>query len=220
MCRSGLILLLFLLPRLSLGVELSAAETSALIAQLREHRAKFPSLTADFTEEKTTRLLRSPLTTRGTIAFRAPNLFRREITGANPSLTVCDGRQLWIFYPKFSEAEHYALGQHSFFDDSLAALTAGLNFDNIAAFYRYEAFREPFGYRLALHPKTSGLKRILRELAVWISDDFLIAKTEATLPKGDRVVTTYANQRSQPVPASTFAFKPNAGVKVSTPLGK
>lgn len=199
---------------------MSGADTAALIDRLREHRAKFPSLTAEFIEQKTTRLLKAPLTTRGTIAFRSPNLFRREITGANPSLTVCDGRQLWIFYLKFNEAENYALGEHSFFDDSLAALTAGLNFDNIAAFYRYEAFREPTGYRLALHPRTSGLKRILRELSVWISDDFLIAKTEATLPKGDRVVTSYANQRSQPVPLSTFQFKPDAGVKVSTPLGK
>ncbi len=199
---------------------MSAADTAALITRLQEHRSKFPSLTADFTEEKTTRLLQKPLVTSGTIAFSAPNLFRREIKGANPSLTVCDGRQLWIHYPNFNEAEHYTLGQHSFFDDSLAALTAGLNFENIARFYRYDAFREATGYRLRLLPKTSGLKRILRELTVWISDDFLIAKTEATLPKDDHVVTTYKNQRSQPVPASAFQFQPAADVKVTTPLGK
>jgi len=190
------------------------------MTRLQEHRAKFPSLTADFTEEKTTRLLQKPLVTRGTIAFSAPNRFRRDIKGANPSLTVCDGRQIWIYYPNFKEAEHYELGRHSFFDDSLAALTAGLNVQDIAKFYRYEAFREPSGYRLVLHPKTSGLKRIVRELTVWITEDFLIAKTQTTLPKGDRLVTTYSNQRAESVPASTFAFKPAAEVKVSTPLGK
>lgn len=187
---------------------------------MQEHRAKFPSLTADFTEEKRTRLLQKPLVTGGTIAFSVPNLFRREVKGANSSLTVCDGKQLWIYYPNFKEAEHYTLGQHSFFDDSLAALTAGLNFQNIAKFYRYEAFKESPGFRFVLHPKTSGLKRIVRELTVWISEDFLIAKTEAALPKDDRVVTTYSNQRSQPVAGSAFDFKPAADVKVSTPLGK
>ena len=205
---------------MSPAAELGAAETTALIARLQEHRAKFPSLTADFTEEKTTRLLQKPLVTNGTIAFSTPNLFRREVKGTNASLTVCDGRQLWIYYPNFKEAEHYTLGQHSFFDDSLAALTAGLNFQNIATFYRYDAFREASGYRLVLHPKTSGLKRMVRELTVWISEDFLIAKTEAALPKDDRVVTTYKNQRSQPVASSVFDFKPAADVKVSTPLGK
>jgi outer membrane lipoprotein-sorting protein len=61
---------------------------------------------------------------------------------------------------------------------------------------------------------------MLRELTVWITDDFLIAKTQTTLPKEDKVETTYRNQRSQPVPASVFEFKPPPDAKVSTPLGK
>ena len=40
--------LILLLPRLAPAAELSAPETTALIAKLQEHRAKFPSLTADF----------------------------------------------------------------------------------------------------------------------------------------------------------------------------
>lgn len=199
---------------------MSAPDTAALIDKLKEHRAKFPALTADFSEQKTTRLLQKPLVVNGTIAFSVPNLFRREVKGSSPSTTVCDGKQLWIFYPNFNEAEHYTLGQRSFFDDSLAALTAGLNFSNIEKFYRYEARREPSGYQLVLTPKTSGLKRMLKELSVWISNDYMISRTQAVLPKGDNVVTTYTNQKSQSVPASAFDFSPPADAKVSTPLGK
>jgi chaperone LolA len=202
------------------AAELSVSETAALIDRMKEHRAKFPSLTADFTEEKTTRLLQKPLITSGTIAFTAPNLFRREVKGANPSTTVCDGRELWIYYPNFKEAEHYVLGQHSFFDDSIAALTAGLNFNSIGQFYRYTAFSEENGYRLQLLPKSGGLKRMMQQFSVWITGNFLIGRTETTLPKGDRVVTTYRNQRPEDVPKSTFAFKPPADAKVSSPLGK
>src|SRR5215207_5607580 len=119
----------------SFAAALNPAETAALIEEMKEHRSRFPSLTADFTEEKTSRLLQKPLITSGTIAFTAPNLFRREIKGSNPSTTVCDGSELWIYYPNFNEAEHYSLGKHSFFDDSLAALTAGLNFSSIGQFY-------------------------------------------------------------------------------------
>ena len=206
----------------SLGqaAEMTPSETTELVERMKEHRAKFPSLTADFTEEKTSRLLQKPLVTSGTIAFTAPNLFRREVKGANPSTTVCDGRELWIYYPSFKEAEHYVLGQHSFFDDSIAALTAGLNFNSIGQYYRFSAFREESGYRLQLLPKSGGLKRMMQQFNVWITGDYLISRTETLLPKGDRVTTSYRNQRAQDVPKSTFAFTPPADAKVSTPLGK
>jgi chaperone LolA len=200
--------------------ELTGSETATLIAELQEHRTRFPSVTAEFAEQKTSRLLQKPIATSGTIAFTAPNLLRREIKGANPSVTVCDGKQLWIYYPNFNEAEHYKLGEHAFFDDSLAALTAGLNFQNIAKYYRFDAFRETEGYRLVLHPRTSGLKRLLRELTVWITESYLIARTEALLPKDDKVITTYRKQRSRPVPAAEFEFQPPAEARVSSPLGK
>jgi chaperone LolA len=199
---------------------LSPAELEKLLAGLKAHRGKFPSISADFSEEKTSRLLREPLRSSGVIAFTAPNLFRREVRGANPSLTVCDGSQLWIYYPNFQEVEHYTLGQRTFFDDSIAALTAGLNLDGIERFYRCEAFREGAGHRLVLRPRTPGLKRMLAELSVWIGADFMIQRTEAVLPKGERVATVYKNQRSAPVAASQFKFEPPAGAAVSTPLGK
>ena len=210
----------FLTLAASAQTALSPADTEALIAKMREHRAKFPSLTADFTEEKTTHLLQKPVTTAGTLAFETPNHFRREVKGNNPSLTVSNGKTLWIFYPNFQEAERYTLGAQSFFDDSIAALTAGLNFQNVGDFYHYEAFRDGDGHRFLLKPKTAGLKRLLRELAVFIGPDFLIQKTAATLPKEDRVVTVYRNQKSVAIPAGTFDFKPPADAHVSTPLGK
>ena len=202
------------------AAELPPAEATALLEKLQAHRAKFPALTADFTEEKTTHLLNKPLTSQGTIAFQTPNKFRRDIKGGSPSVTVSNGEKLWIYYPNFKEAELYTLGQRQFFDDSIAALTAGLNFDHVGEFYRYRAFRESDGYRLALTPKSGGLKRMVKELAVWVDDDFKIQKTEATLPKEDRVVTTYRNQRPTPLPASTFDFTPPAEAHISQPLGK
>ena len=219
MFRSGL-LSLALAAAAHAQTPLNSADTEALIAKMREHRAKFPSLTAEFTEQKTTHLLQKPITLTGTLAFETPNHFRREVKGNNPSLTVSNGKTLWIYYPNFKEAELYTLGAQSFFDDSIAALTAGLNFQNVGDFYRYEAFRDGDAWRFVLKPKTAGLKRMVRELAVFIGPDFLIQKTDATLPKGDRVLTEYRNQKSAAVPAGTFEFKPPADAHVSTPLGK
>lgn len=200
--------------------ELSAPETAQLLTHLQEHRAKFPSLTADFIEEKVTRLLQKPVVNQGTISFHVPNKFRRELRGSNPSLTVSNGEKLWIYYPNFKEAELYPLGQRAFFDDAIAALTAGLNFQQVADYYRYTAFREGDGYRLVLIPKSGGLKRMLRELSVWVDNEYKIDKTVAVLTKDDRITTTYRNQRPTPIPASTFDYTPPADAHVSQPLGK
>jgi len=202
------------------AAELPLAETQALLKTLEAQRAKSPSLTANFVEEKTTRLLSKPLVTEGTIAFQSPNKFRREVTGKSPSLTVSNGQKLWIYYPGFKEAELYTLGQKAFFDDSIAALTAGLNFNQIDKFFSYKATRETTGYRIQLTPRSSGLKRMVKELTVWIDNEAKVHRTETILPKGDRVETSYKNQRSTPLPASTFDFTPPTDARVSQPLGK
>src|SRR5437870_2053264 len=87
------------------AAELSPPERAALLQQLRELHAKQPSLQADFVEQKITRLLNKPITSEGTVWFQAPDKFRREVRGANPSITVSNGKTLWIYYPNFKQAE-------------------------------------------------------------------------------------------------------------------
>ncbi len=202
------------------AAELSGPEMAQLLGRLQEHRAKFPSLTADFAEEKSSHLLKKPLLSQGTLAFAAPNKFRRELKGKNPSLMVSNGQKLWIYYPNFKEAELYTLGERKFFDDAIEALTAGLNFQRVADFYRPTAYRENDGYRLVLAPRSGGLKRILKELTVWVDDSYKVGRTVAVLPKGDQVITSYRNQRPTAVPASAFEYTPPGDARVSQPLGK
>jgi len=202
------------------AAELAPAERSALLDRLHALRTAYPSMEADFTEEKTSHLLSRPLMTEGTVSFEVPDKFRREVKGNSPSLTVSDGKTLWIYYPAFKTAELYTLGQRAFFDDSIAALTAGLNFQHIDEYYNFRAFSEPNGYRFELTPKRPSLRRVLQKLTVWMDADLKAQKTEITLPKGDSVVTTYKNSRRIPLPASTFEFTPQPDVQVTRPLGK
>lgn len=220
MSRFLLIISLLLTSTFAQAQELGAEEQKALVAKLQAHRAEMPALTADFSEERTTALLKKPISTNGTMAFQSPNKFRRDLKGNAPSLTVCNGSELWIYYPNFKQAEHYTLGQKQFFDDSIAALTAGLNFQNVDKFFRVAVAKDGDGHRITLTPKTSSLRRIMTSLAVWMDSEGNIQKTDATLPKGDRVVTTYKNVRPAKTSDAKFDFAPPAGVEVSTPLGK
>jgi outer membrane lipoprotein-sorting protein len=187
---------------------------------MKEQHAKVPSMQSEFTEERVSHLLNKPIVSGGTVAFQSPDKFRREIKAGSASLTVCNGKTLWIYYPNFKEVEIYALGHQKFLDESVNALTAGLNFDRIDEFYQLKAFQEEGGYRLVLTPRRPNLKRVMQELTVWMTPDLLIQKTDLILAKGDRVVTTFKNARRIPIPAAQFEFVPPGDAHVSRPLGK
>ena len=199
---------------------LPAGERSNVLARLAAIHGKNTGMTASFVEKKTSRLLKAPLVTSGTIAFKSPDKFRREVTGNNPSVSVCDGKTLWIYYPKFKEAERYELGSQGFFDDALAALTVGLSFENVEDYYRLQIYPYQGGYRMVLAPRSSKLRRVIAQLTIYLNSDMKVFRTDAILPKRDRVVTDYRNVQRRSIPDSTFRFHPPAGTNVTRPMGK
>lgn len=219
--------LTFALLGLALGLPASAAaplgptERAELLGRLQAQHAQYTSFQANFSEQRSTRLLKKPLTSTGKIAFQLPNKFRREITGANPSVTVCNGKDLWLYYPNFKEAEAYSVSKRPMFEAALSALTAGLNFSHVEEFYNLEVSpEEGGGYQILLTPKRGDLKRIVAQLVVVLGKDLDLRRTELTLPKGDVVATAYTASHRDPLPASTFEFIPPEGANVTHPLGK
>ena len=195
---------------------LAEAELKNLLAGVRQNR----STQADFQEERVIRLMKKPVVSSGRISFQPPNKFRREVKGNAPSVTVSDGRQLWIYYPNFKSAERYPLGKGSPLDSTVAAINSALNLENIENTFQINAAKMENGYELTLLPRTSSMKRAFQKLDLRINDNLRVERTDMLLPNGDRIVTTYSNQTRAPVPASTFDFKPPPGTEVTTPLGQ
>src|SRR6266498_1937051 len=106
---------------------LSEVDLKNLLASIRQNR----TTQADFQEERVIRLMKKPVVSSGTVWFQPPNKFRREVKGSSPSVTVSDGRQLWIYYPNFKSAERYPLGKGSPLDSTVAAINSALNLENI-----------------------------------------------------------------------------------------
>lgn len=199
---------------------LSPADLKALLGRIREKRAAAPQVQSDFQEEKNVKMLNKPIVSSGKIWFQAPNKFRREAKGSSPSITVSNGQQLWIYYPKFNSAEHYSLGKRSPLDAGIAAITASLNLENVEATYHITATKEADGHQLQLLPRNPSMKRFLQTFSIKINNDLQVVRTEMVQPNGDRIVTTYSNETRAPIPASTFEFTPPPGTEVTTPLGK
>lgn len=219
---------LFPLAAISLLLLVSAAkaeplapnDVKALLSRIREKRATAPQVQADFQEEKTIKMMNKPVVSAGKVWFQAPNKFRREIRGNAPSVTVSDGAQLWIHYPKFQSAENYTLGKRSPLDAGIAAITASLNLQGVEDTYNITASREGTGYVLQLAPRTPSLKKMLERFTIRLDDDLQVDRTEMFQPNGDRIVTNYSNESRAPIDPGTFQFTPPAGTKVTTPLGR
>src|SRR5438034_3935663 len=195
---------------------LSEADLKNLLAGIRANR----STQADFQEERVIRLMKKPVVSSGRISFQPPNKFRREVKGNAPSVTVSDGRQLWIYYPNFKSAERYPLGKGSPLDSTVAAINSALNLENIENTFQINATKSDKGYDLALLPRTASMKRVFQKLDLHINENLRVERTDMLLPNGDRIVTTYSNQMRAPIPSSTFEFKLPTGTEVATPLGQ
>ena len=195
---------------------LSESDLKNLLAGIRANR----TTQADFQEERVMRLMKKPIVASGKIWFQPPNKFRREVKGNSPSITVSDGRQLWIYYPNFKSAERYPLGKSSPLDSTVAAINSALNLENIENTFQINATKSDKVYDLTLLPRTASMKRVFQKLDLHIKENLGVERTDMLLPSGDRIVTSYSNQTRAPIPGSTFEFKPPAGTEVTTPLGQ
>jgi len=195
---------------------LSDTDLKNLLAGVRQNR----STQADFQEQRVLRLMKKPILSSGTIWFQPPNKFRREVKGNSPSVTVSDGRQLWIYYSNFKSAERYPLGKGSPLDSTVATINSALNLENIENTFQITAIKSDKGYELTLLPRTGSMKRVFQKLDLHINENLRVERTDMLLPNGDRIVTTYSNQTRAPISASSFDFKPPSGTEVTTPLGQ
>jgi outer membrane lipoprotein-sorting protein len=197
----------------------SEADLKNLLAGIRQNR----STQADFQEQRMIRLMKKPILSSGKVWFHPPNKFRREVKGTSPSLTVSDGRQLWIYYPNFKSAERYPLGKGSPLDSTVAAINSSLNLEDVESTFQIRATKSDppqAGYELTLLPRAASMKRVFQKLELRINDQLRVERTDMLLPNGDRIVTTYSNQTRGPVPASMFEFTPPPSTEVSTPIGQ
>ena len=210
------ILAIVAMTSIATSAPISDSELKNLLAAIRQNR----TTQADFQEERVIRLMKNPITSSGRIWFQPPNKFRREVKGNSPSITVSDGRELWIYYPNFKSAERYPLGKGSPLDATVAAINSALNLENIETSFNVTATKTENGNDLQLLPRTASMKRVFQKLDLRINDKFRVERTDMLLPNGDRIVTAYSNQTRAAIPPSTFEFKPPSGTEVTTPLGQ
>ncbi|MBE2204848.1 MAG: outer membrane lipoprotein carrier protein LolA [Chthoniobacterales bacterium] len=196
-----------------LGQPLSEADTNALLARIAESRSGH-SVQAEFVEKRTLPMWSEPVVEKGTIAFEPPDRFLRKTR----NLSLCDGRFLWMYYPEFRQVEKYPLNARGP-GQLFSALGQALQFRNIAENFQVSASKLPDGYRLELIPRSGGLRRLLQSITLELDASLRLRSSNLMGRQGDRLETSYTNERILPPGSMDFTFTPPPSATVVMPLG-
>ena len=164
-------------------------------------------------------MLKEPVVNEGKVWFTLPDKIRREIAGKTPSTTVIDGKKMWIYYPNYKQLEIYDLDKRPAIKDSLRALTAGLNFREVATYYNITGSKNGSEYQITLTPKTASVRKLVKSVDLTLDENLTPVRVLVHDIKGQVIMVTYSDVRRETLPSSTFEFSPPPGIKVSTPLG-
>src|SRR6202166_4667088 len=164
-------LILFILLALAPVVHASPmtqGDIDQLVQKLQALHNSQPSLQANFREERHLAMLKEPVVNEGKVWFTLPDKIRREIGGKTPSTTVIDGKKVSIYYPNYQQLEVYDLEKRPIIKDTMRALTAGLNFREVASYYQIEGSKNGSDYQLTLTPKTASVRKLLKSVDLTI----------------------------------------------------
>jgi outer membrane lipoprotein-sorting protein len=198
---------------------MTQSDIDQLVQKLEALHNTQPSLQANFREERHLAMLKDPVVNEGKVWFTLPDKIRREIGGRTPSTTVTDGKKVSIYYPNYQQLEVYDLEKRPIIKDTMRALTAGLNFREVASYYGIEGSKNGSDYQLTLTPKTASVRKLLKSVDLTIDANLTPVRVVIQDNKGQTFTETYTNVRRETLPESTFEFTAPPGTKVSTPLG-
>jgi outer membrane lipoprotein-sorting protein len=189
------------------------ADSAALLSRIAGSRAG-QAVQAEFVEKRILPMWNEPVVEKGTIAFEPPDRFLRK----TKTLTLCDGKFLWMYYPEFRQVEKYPLGGGGP-GQLFAALGQALQFRKIAENFKVTATGLDNGFRLDLSPRSGPLRRMLQTITLELDSSLRLRSSIMVGKEGDRIETTYSNEKILPVGSIDFSFTPPASATVVSPLG-
>src|SRR6202047_4802949 len=217
--RNLILALLVGIAPLASASPMTQSDIDQLVQKLQTLHNSQPSLQPNLREERHLAMLKEPVVNEGKVWFTLPDKIRREIGGRTPSTTVIDGQKMSIYYPNYRQLEVYDLEKRPIIKDSLRALTAGLNFREVASYYQIVGSKDGSEYQLTLTPKTTAVRKLVKSVDLTLDENLSPAHVVVEDSKGQRFTITYTNVRREPIPESTYEFPVPPGTKVSTPVG-
>lgn len=197
-----LMLTALLLPALAQAADAARGRMEAFSKDLK-------SVSADFSQVVTTANGKRTDETKGTLALSAPNRFRWDAKTPFEQLIVADGAKVWIYDP---DLEQVSVRNQSF-EEAHSPLTVLTDLSQMDREFTTSESGERDG--LAWLKLVSRAKEPDFEYAELGFDAQNLSRMRFKDQLGNLTEIRFSNwQRNPSLPATTFSFKPPAGVDV------
>ncbi len=83
----------------------TSVSAADILDDLKAKQAKIKTVSANFTQEKKTKLLTKPIRTDGRFLYKQPDRIRWEYKGNVNLQVIFNGKDIWLYYPELKEAD-------------------------------------------------------------------------------------------------------------------
>lgn len=188
-------------------------------------QAEIQTWSARFTQTRTLKALKEPLTADGRVWFAAPNQFRWELGSPARTIAIRETNALVILYPKLRRAERYSLNNHAPgpWRDALTLLEAGFprNRELLEKQFEIKSQNEhEERVELVMQPRSAAARKLITEVRVIFNRaDLLLQATELHFADGSSLRNDFHDSLVNPViDAARFRSAIPDDYKVTEPL--
>jgi outer membrane lipoprotein-sorting protein len=189
-----------------------AADTNAFLNSWLAAQAQLKTWSADFTQTRTLKTLKQPLTSTGHLVFKAPNNFRWELGNPAQTMAIRSSNEMVVIYPKLKRAEKYPLsgGGNEPWRDALALMDAGFPASRAELESRFKLLsisQTGAVAQIVMEPRSAMAKRFMSEALLTLNtNDFSMAANQLRFADGSVLRNDFTNAVKNPdVPANAFA---------------
>ena len=184
----------------------SDVSNADILDDLRSRQAGIRTVSAEFSQEKKTRLLTKPIRTEGRFLYRQPDKIRWEYRGSLNMQVFFNGKDIWLYYPDLKEADKLS---------GLSQYGSMMQFDvsSMSRDYAISAKKERGMTLLMLSPKTKGF---ISRMEMEITDESSFPRVVKLFDlNNDPTTIIFRDVKiNAGISDSMFNFVPEAGVTV------
>jgi len=222
MIRRALAAIGFLICPLALAQEAlppglhGAEKVAALVQRVSQVQASATTLTSEFEQRKTSRLLAEPSVSRGRFYYKAPDSVRWDYEQPRPMTVLLTGGVAITYLPAEKRAERVEVGRAQ--RRVLRFISAAEPLERLKQYFSF-TFQDPGdagNYRLELEPTVHQIKKRLQRVDIEIDRSSLLpVKVAYTEADGDTTAYVFSNiVKNQPQAPDLFNLSLPPDVKV------
>jgi outer membrane lipoprotein-sorting protein len=167
-----------------------------IYARSRGIEASLKTLTAQFTETTTTKMLVKPLVSRGELAVDRPDRIVLRYTDPEPHVVLIDGAQMTLSWPSRDIIQKSDIGTARKRIDKYFIDKTPDDLRHAFSIRAVESSDPPNTWHITMDPKRSQIRQGLAGLHLWIDrTSMLLSAMRMDFPNGDTKLMSFADVR-------------------------